>query len=224
MESPQACLFDLDGLLLDTEHLHGQAWRLTASHFGKELSNKSLLLLRGRRRHDCAKQIIQWIEKPIEIEELLLIHKPISTKLISQANAMPGAEELVAWCFKKTIPMALVSSSTSESVAFKSAPHPWLKVIKTRVLGDDPVLKQGKPSPDPFLLAAKKLGVKPASSWAFEDSQSGTAAALAAGCQVWVLNDKRDFCKLEFDKSGKNPIHINHLNVALEELKKILGN
>jgi beta-phosphoglucomutase-like phosphatase (HAD superfamily) len=72
-------------------------------------------------------------------------------------------------------------------VALKSAPHPWLEAIGTRVLGDDPELEAGKPAPDPFLLAARRLGVPPAQCWAFEDSPAGAAAAAGAGCRVYVL-------------------------------------
>ncbi|MGL6134934.1 MAG: HAD-IA family hydrolase, partial [Prochlorococcaceae cyanobacterium] len=52
---------------------------------------------------------------------------------------------------------------------------------------DDPELESGKPAPDPFLLAARRLGVEPRCCWAFEDSLAGAAAAAAAGCQVVVL-------------------------------------
>jgi beta-phosphoglucomutase-like phosphatase (HAD superfamily) len=83
--------------------------------------------------------------------------------------------------------MALVTSSTSEAVAFKCAPHPWLNVIDLRVMGDDPELALGKPAPDPFLLAARRLKVSPADCWAFEDSQAGALSASLAGCQVLVL-------------------------------------
>ena len=61
MSHPAACLFDLDGLLLDTEPLHGRAWRQAAREFGLELSDQQLLALRGRRRLDNASRVIAWI-------------------------------------------------------------------------------------------------------------------------------------------------------------------
>jgi phosphoglycolate phosphatase-like HAD superfamily hydrolase len=85
------------------------------------------------------------------------------------------------------IPMAMATSSSREAVALKAAPHPWLAAIAVRVHGDDPELRQGKPAPDVFLLAARRLGVDPRASWAFEDSPAGAQAAKAAGCQVHVL-------------------------------------
>ena len=64
---------------------------------------------------------------------------------------------------------------------------PWLEAIQERVHGDDPELKRGKPHPDVFQLAAQRLGVNCADSWAFEDSPAGAEAALAAGCRVLVV-------------------------------------
>jgi beta-phosphoglucomutase-like phosphatase (HAD superfamily) len=72
-------------------------------------------------------------------------------------------------------------------VALKAAAHPWLEPIRTRVHGDDPELKAGKPAPDVFLLAAERLGVRPSQCWAFEDSLAGARSAVAAGCQVMVV-------------------------------------
>jgi len=61
MGLPAACLFDLDGLLLDTEPLHSQAWLEATAGFGLTLAADQLLALRGRRRLDCAEQVRSWI-------------------------------------------------------------------------------------------------------------------------------------------------------------------
>ena len=85
------------------------------------------------------------------------------------------------------LPMALATSSSRSAVELKSSPHPWLQLITVRVHGDDPQLRQGKPAPDVFLLAAERLGANPAECWAFEDSLAGCLSAHAAGCLVHVL-------------------------------------
>ncbi|MGB5133556.1 MAG: HAD family phosphatase [Prochlorococcaceae cyanobacterium] len=201
MHRPAACLFDLDGLLLDTEPLHARAWRQAARHFGRELSETELLQLRGRRRLDCAREVQQWIrevqgEAP-SVQELLAVRQPIAEALLVRAPAIDGAPELLQRCRERAIPMALVTSSARPSVALKSGPHPWLKAITVRIHGDDPELEAGKPAPDPFLLAAERLGVAPERCWAFEDSAAGATAAAAAGCRVHVLlpegSDDRGF-------------------------------
>lgn len=194
MEGPAACLFDLDGLLLDTEPLHSQAWLQAARGFRLELNARQLLALRGRRRHDCAQQVLQWIGAAglavPTVDALLAVRQPIAEALLPQAPSMPGAPELVAGCLKRAIPMALVTSSSRSAVALKESPHPWLGAIALRVHGDDPELRAGKPDPDPYRLAARRLGVEASRCWAFEDSPAGAQSAAAAGCVVHVLLPK----------------------------------
>ena len=191
MPRPAACLFDLDGLLLDTEPSHAEAWSQAAAHFGLQLGAAQLLQLRGRRRLDCAHLVQAWIEagsfRPVASDELLALRQPIAEKLLAQAPAMPGAEALIGRCQQLGIPMALATSSSRDAVSLKAAPHPWLAAIQTRVHGDDPQLQRGKPAPDVFLLAAERLGVEARQCWAFEDSPAGAQAARTAGCQVHVL-------------------------------------
>ena len=192
MARPAACLFDLDGLLLDTEPLHAQAWEAAARHFGCGLDRQQLLALRGRRRLDCAEQVRSWIaavgQAVPSVEALLAVRQPIAEALLVTAPPMAGAQALVERCSTLAIPMALATSSSKAAVALKASPHPWLAAITVRVHGDDPELRCGKPAPDVFLLAAERLGV-PAndSCWAFEDSPAGAQAALAAGCRVHVV-------------------------------------
>jgi len=199
MARPAACLFDLDGLLLDTEPLHARAWREAAAHFGRQLSTAELMQLRGRRRLDCAEQVRSWIAgapepasgaaggDPPGIEALLAVRQPIAEALLVHAQPMAGAPELVRRCAELAIPMALATSSARAAVALKAAPHPWLELITIRVHGDDPELRAGKPAPDVFLLAAARLGREASGCWAFEDSPAGARAADAAGCRVHVL-------------------------------------
>ena len=191
MVLPAACLFDLDGLLLDTEPLHARAWQEAASRFGRPLDPAELMALRGRRRLDCAEQVLQWIRASglptPDPAALLAVRQPIAEALLVQARPMAGAPQLVERCHRLGVPMALATSSSREAVALKAGPHPWLALIEARVHGDDPDLQAGKPAPDVFLLAARRLGVDSRACWAFEDSPAGVAAALAAGCRVHVL-------------------------------------
>jgi pseudouridine-5'-monophosphatase len=191
MHRPAACLFDLDGLLLDTEPLHARAWQEAASHFGRPLSADELLALRGRRRHDCADLVRQWIAgsggPSLSREQLLAVRQPIAEALLPLAAPVPGAVALLRACQERGIAMAMVTSSSRAAVALKQAPHPWLEAIALRVHGDDPALVAGKPAPDPYLLAAERLGVRASSCWAFEDSLAGARSAAAAGCLVHVL-------------------------------------
>ena len=218
--SPKAILFDLDGVLIDSEPLHGQAWKKTAALFDLNLTYEQLKLLRGKRRIDCANELVKLIPKAVNVKELLNLHKPISRKLILNSRAMQGGESLVKRCNEKNIPMALVTSSSAESFQIKTGPHQWMNLFSAMVLGDDKLLAKGKPAPDPYLLAAEKLNIAPQECWAVEDSISGVSSALEAGCFVFFLKE-------EGDELTKKEIFYKHNNlkqiVHLKEIEQILN-
>ena len=100
---PKAFLFDLDGVLIDSEPLHGQAWKETAALFDLNLTYSQLKLLRGKRRIDCANELVKLISKTVKAEDVLRLHKPISRKLILTAQAMSGSESLLKRCQEKKL-------------------------------------------------------------------------------------------------------------------------
>jgi len=116
MELPEAILFDLDGVLLDTEPLLANAWYETAKEYNYYLSNDKLLELKGRRRIDCAKKVFKWINEEITIEELLITQKLKVDKVLTKAKPFKGAIELIKFCINTKLPIALVTSSSSESL------------------------------------------------------------------------------------------------------------
>ncbi len=215
---PKAILFDLDGVLIDSEPLHGQAWKETASLLDLNLTDSQLKLFRGRRRIDCANELVKLTPKTVSVDDVLGLHKPISKRLILTAQAMPGSENLVKRCYQDNIPMALVTSSSAESMKNKTAHHKWMNLFSIRVLGDDKSLAKGKPAPDPYLLAAEKLNFSPQECWAVEDSISGVSSALKAGCFVLFLEENTDepLGKDSFEED-KNLKRINHLK-QIEEM------
>ena len=101
---------------------------------------------------------------------------------------MAGAVEMTSHFFNHDIPQAIATSSSSPIYDAKYKKHKkWFSQFSEIVRGDDPELKMGKPAPDIFLLAAKRLGVEPAECLVFEDAPSGTEAAILAGMSVVVV-------------------------------------
>ena len=225
---PEACLFDLDGLLLDTEPLHARAWQQAASYFGSDLAPDQLIQLQGRRRLDNARLVCSWIEQPITPEQLLAVRQPIAAQLLPGAKAMDGAESLVRTAQRSGIATALVTSSDRASVRHKIDNHPWVNHLQLMVCGDDPDLKAGKPAPDPFLLGSDRLRVKPEECWAFEDSRAGCESALAAGCLVWRLLRTTEIAgQLDLGEQGllqaERLVVINQLSEAQRCLESIVS-
>ena len=219
---PKAFLFDLDGVLIDSEPLHGKAWKETAKCFDLNLTYEQIKLLRGRRRIDCANELVKLSPKTVKTQDVLKIHKPISRKFMFTVKAMPGSESLVKKCQANDIPMALVTSSSSESMKIKTARYKWVDLLSIQVLGDDKLLSKGKPAPDPYLLAAEKLNIAPQKCWAIEDSLAGVSSALKAGCYVFFLKENNDkTTKQEIFEKYSNLITINHLKEIEQMLNEL---
>ena len=127
------------------------------------------------------------MKQAITPDQLLAVRQPIARRLLPEARPMEGAESLVRTAERLDIATALVTSSDRESVRHKIGNHHWVNRLQLMICGDDRELKAGKPAPDPFLLGAAGLGVRPEDCWAFEDSQAGCRSALTAGCLVWRL-------------------------------------
>ena len=111
---------------------------------------------------------------------------------------MVGAKEMTSHFYSHDIPQAIATSSSSPIYDAKYKKHEkWFSQFAQIVRGDDPELKEGKPAPDIFLLAAKRLDVEPAECLVFEDAPAGTEAAIAAGMSVVVVPhpemDKKHF-------------------------------
>ncbi len=216
MIPPAAFLFDLDGVLLNTEPLNKKTWQSTSNYFGYLLKEEQLKTLLGMRKIECAKKIIEWSEDKIDLNKLLRIQKRFHKEILINVEPIEGAQEIVSYLTKKDINMAIVTSSTYKSVAYKSKDNNWLNNIETRVYGDDPLLKKGKPNPDPYLLAAKKLRVNPKDCWAVEDSETGSKSALKAGCKVFLLNNNEtNRIHRKLHSFRENPIRINKIDEIL---------
>ncbi len=186
-DRPLGCLFDLDGLLLDTEPLHAEAWTRAAAQFGAVLPPPLLLQLRGRNRFDNAATVIAQLGLTQTVEQLLAVQQPLARSLMARSQPMPGARELLVRCQRAGIPTAIATSSSRGAVSWKQSFHPWLEAVAVQVCGDDAEVANGKPAPDLFLVAARRLGIAAHDCWAFEDSPAGAVAARAAGCRVFVL-------------------------------------
>ena len=111
-------------------------------------------------------------------------------ELCYEVEACPGAPELVEGLRAAKIPMAIATSSRLDSVNKKKVKHERMfQSFQEIVTGDD--VENGKPAPDMYLEAAKRLGVLPSECLVFEDALSGAQSGRSAGCHVVAVPDKR---------------------------------
>ncbi|MEL6908817.1 MAG: HAD-IA family hydrolase [Cyanobacteria bacterium J06643_13] len=183
-------IYDMDGLLLDTESLHERVNSQVAQRYGKTFTTEAKIAIAGRPTLDSARILVDFLQLPLSAEEYLVERNKLLYPLYGSAKVLPGTVELIQHLASHNIPQAIASSSSQHHFAMKTANHQqWLKLLKQKTLGDDPEIAQGKPAPDIFLLAAKRLNANPEQCLVFEDSVVGMKAAIAAEMSVVVIPD-----------------------------------
>lgn len=178
-------IYDFDGLLLDTEPIYCKVNQIIANRYGKMFTPALHRKIMGRQALDCAQIMVDDLDLPLTAVEHLSARNEIIFDLLPQAEPMPGAMPLTRRFYDLGVPQAIATSSAA--ITFNKKTHryqDWLKQFKVIVLGDDPAVRQSKPAPDSFLVAAERLGADPSRCLVFEDSPSGVSAAKAAGMSV----------------------------------------
>eukprot|EP01018_Ginkgo_biloba_P004735 Gb_38742 [translate_table: standard] len=176
-------ILDLDGTLIDTESLVEHVLKDFLAKYEKQWDGRGEEKRLGKRPLEAAECIIEDYQLPCTAEEFLAEISPWFEGRLSQARALPGASRLIKHLYKHGVPMALASNSERKNIDTKLSFQPGWKEYFSVIIGGDEV-KAGKPSPEIFLEAAKKLQVKPECCLVIEDSLPGVAAGKAAGMEV----------------------------------------
>ncbi|XP_037570552.2 pseudouridine-5'-phosphatase [Dermacentor silvarum] len=188
-------IFDLDGVILDTEKMHEEAVQAIADRYGKKYTWDLKLKLMGTTGADSARMVIDGLNLPLTVDDYLVDLGRIYAEKYPKVTLIPGVDRLVRHLHKHGVPLAIATSSKRVSFTLKTARHKELLALFHHVVcsGDDPAVKHGKPHPDIFLVAASKFEGKPPPEkiLVFEDAPNGVTAALAAGMQVVMLPDPR---------------------------------
>ncbi|MFI6445257.1 HAD family hydrolase [Kitasatospora sp. NPDC050543] len=182
---PAAVLFDMDGTLVDTEHLWWQAAAELATELDLTLTEDDLPEVLGQAVEHTAAHLHR--ASGTERTEADLIERlgdSFADKVATEIVPRPGALALLAALRAADVPTALVSASPRRVVdlVLGSLGTEW---FTTTLAAED--TERTKPAPDPYLAAALRLGLDPAVCVAVEDTPTGVASAQAAGCAVLAV-------------------------------------
>lgn len=174
----RAYLFDCDGTIIDSMPLHYIAWKKALAEWGCDFDKKLLYSWGGKPTRKIISDLNEMNGLKMPVEAVAQHKEELYFELLPQLKAIPEAMEHIN-AQQGRIPFAVVSGGRRESVTRSLNALGLLDKFETIVCSDD--YTHGKPAPDPFLMAAKRLGVAPEDCLVFEDTDLGIQSATAAG-------------------------------------------
>jgi HAD superfamily hydrolase (TIGR01509 family) len=185
--NPVAVIFDMDGLLLDSEPLYRITWQTAAGELGCPIDDEFYEQFVGRGNDEAERLLLERFGDSLPLDEFRVRwRRDWDQRVDAEPPARkPGAIELIDVLDQRGIPKAL-ATSTPRAMALRClgdlAPR-----FAAFAFGDE--VEHSKPAPDLFLLAAERLGIAPEKCLVLEDSEAGVRSARAAGMQVIMVPD-----------------------------------
>jgi HAD superfamily hydrolase (TIGR01509 family) len=177
---PAAVVFDLDGLMVDTEPLARVAWNRVLAQYGKELDDNLFEQMIGLRLEDSTNLVIKALDLAVDPVELSQNEQSNFRDLMeSGLKTMPGLSTLLSCLDHHSLPWAV---ATSSGLAYARKVLAMIELLNDcQFIASGEEVTRGKPHPDIYLLASSRLGLAPDKCLALEDSVTGCQAANSAG-------------------------------------------
>ena len=180
-------IFDWDGVVIDSSAQHEKSWELLAHEIQKPLPPGHFKAGFGKKNQEIIPNLLRWSNDPEEIRKLGERKEELYRELVREQGVavLPGARELLEALKNASIPRSVGSSTPRSNLDSIFAATGLDRLFDAVVCGDD--VANGKPAPDVFLLAAKRLGLAPADCLVIEDAHVGIEAAHRAGMKVLAV-------------------------------------
>ncbi len=185
----EAVVFDMDGLMIDTEPIYKLALQKAAEEFGHHLSDEFVFTLIGLPNPACRSAIAGHLGPGFPLEEYWK-RWPELWREEAEENGIPkkpGIDDLLLCLEERGAPVAVATSSPQKQTQFSLRASGLSFPFDHIVTGDE--IENGKPSPDIYLEASRRLGIPPARCLALEDSENGVRAAHSAGMVTIMVPD-----------------------------------
>jgi HAD superfamily hydrolase (TIGR01509 family) len=182
-------IFDMDGLMLDTEAVARLAWRQASRLHGHEMTDALFESMIGRTERDGADLLRAQFGPAFNFEAAHGNCHSFYEEHISRHGLplKPGVHEVLEELFSRRVPLAVATSTRNPVAALRLKDAGLARYFSVIVAGNE--VARGKPAPDIYLEAIRRLGIDPAASFALEDSHAGVRAAQAAGLRVIMVPD-----------------------------------
>lgn len=211
----KALIFDMDGLLVDTEPLAYQAMDAFLAKHNVERRQDIHNQMLGRRLPEAIAIVKDGYGLPLPLDDLIADYSIMRRDvLIGNVKPMPGAIEAVQFGHAAGLRIGLASSGLRDQVTLSLNEAGMRGMFEVEVTGDD--VTRGKPAPDLFLRAAEWLGIEPANCVVFEDAPAGIAAAVNAGMHAVAVPNLHS---REMDFPVKPDAVLNSLHDAIPWLQ-----
>jgi beta-phosphoglucomutase len=217
----KACIFDLDGVIVDTAKYHFLAWKRLADELGINFTEKDNERLKGVSRMASLEIILELGNRHLpmpEKNELASVKNRWYVEFISRMTPdeiLPGALEFITELKRNKIKIGLGSASRNTPIILERVG--MLEVFEA--VADGNIVKTAKPDPEVFLKAAEMLETEPALCVVFEDAVAGVEAALRAGMSCVGIGEREVLSKAHLVVKGLSEMSIDKLIV----LEKYLG-
>jgi len=215
MSNIKACIFDLDGVIVDTAVYHYKAWKRLANSLGFDFTEEDNEKLKGVSRVRSLEIILALggvTKTEAEREELATLKNTWYVEMITHmtpAEILPGAKEFLETCRAAGIKTALGSASKNSMTILD-------KINMTGLFDaviDGNKVTNAKPDPEVFLKGAEALGVQPAECVVFEDAIAGVEAAINGGMKVVGIGLPNVLTKANLVVSGLDKMSLEKLSL-----------
>ena len=184
----QAVIFDMDGLMFDTERIWATLWKPALATLGLPYKEGLDAAARGAAGDSMRAVLRRFYGPDCDADAIIeALHQQAEIAFQAPPPKKPGLDELLAWLDEQHIPMAVASSSRKASILHHLDGWQMTHYFKAILSGEQ--VTASKPDPAIFLLAAKALGTEPAHTLVLEDSYNGIRAGAAGGFVTVMVPD-----------------------------------